>query len=558
MAFKFQSYIGLLLLTWSTICVQAQVSGDLKPASDIYILKNCFVVPQPGKILSGQDILIKNGKIADIGSQLKKPFDALEIRLDSMYVYAGFIDAYSNTGIARPEEKERPKVTNTVYPQNEEAGITPQVRAKDSYKSTDKSVPEMRTAGFTLSNVIPRGLMLPGSSDVFILGDKPGDRMLFKAGIGQNFQFAPIRGIYPGTVMGVMAKFRELYKNAEIYGKKESLYQTLPSQYNRPEYSRELEAIYEVTTRKTPLFIKANHAKDIHRAMKLRSELGFNLILADVQQGWYNIDEIKKHNIPVLLSLELPAAPKEDVKKDSTKVADKSDFELKKEQSIQEYLSQASAFEKAGIPFGFSCLSVKATDIKKNIQTMITHGLSESTALAALTTYPAQLLGISKEAGTVEKGKLANLVITDKPYFDEKSKIRYVFVEGSKYEYADRPQAKNSGKSNGEDPKYVGIWSYIVDIQGMSQEGKVNITFADDQYKISMFDNTRPYDEIFADNVRLDGQTLTFTSSVDMGQPVTLQFELNMDDKNYSGTISVGAFGSFPIKGTWLSKPNNF
>ncbi len=557
MTYRFTPIVWLVYLTVSVISLQAQVSSDIKQVSDVYLLKNCFVIPKPGVLLAGQDILIKNGKIADIGKQLKKPFDALEIKLDSMYVYAGFIDAFSHTGIAAPEEKERPKVSNVVYPQSHEAGITPQNQAKNSYKNNDKSVGEMRSVGFTMSNVVPRGYMLPGSSDVFILGDKPGDLPVIRAESGQHFQFVPMRGVYPGTIIGVMAKFRELYKNAEIYGKQESMYKAIPTLYNRPEYSRELEALYQVTAKNTPLFIKTIHAKDIYRALKLRSELGFDLVLADVQQGWEYIEEIKKNNIKILLSLELPTALKSDKTKDST-VVQKSDFDVKKEQSIKKYHSQAAAFEKAGVPFAFSTMSVKSGDIKKNLITMIENGLSENAALSALTTYPAQLLGIANQVGTVDKGKMANLVIMDKPYFEEKSTVRYVFLEGVKHEYASRSKSKDANNKDAKSEKYTGVWSYVVEVPGSTQEGKINITYTNGQYSISMFDNTRPYDVTNADDIHLEDDKFTFSTILDMGQPIKLEFTLNMNDKKYAGTVSVGTFGSYPLKGEWLSNPDNF
>ena len=557
MTYRFIPFVWLVFLTFNVTSIQAQVSGDMKQVTDVYLLKNCFVIPKPGMLLAGQDILIKNGKIADIGKQLKKPFDALEIMLDSMYVYAGFIDAYSHTGIATPEEKERPKVSNVVYPQYHEAGITPQIHAKNSYKNNDKSVGEMRSVGFTMSNVVPRGYMLPGSSDVFLLSDKPGDMPVIKSETGQHFQFVPMRGVYPGTIIGVMAKFRELYKNAEIYSKRESMYKASPTLYSRPEYSIELEALSSVTSKKAPLYIKTNHSRDIYRALKLRSELGFDLVLADVQQGWQYAEEIKKNNIPILLSLDLPAGAKEENKKDSTAV-NKSDFEVKKEQSIKIYQSQAAVFEKENIPFGFSFISVKSGDIKKYLHTMIQNGLSENTALTALTTYPAQLLGISKQAGTVEKGKMANLVITDKPYFDEKSAVRYVFVEGLKYEYTSKPKSKETSNKDAESEKYTGVWSYSVEIPGSTQEGKVNITYSNGQYHISMKDNTQPNETITADDVSLEDNTFTFSTHVDVGQSIKLNFILTMSDKNYSGTVQVGTFGSFPVKGAWLSNPDNY
>ncbi|MBK8887681.1 MAG: amidohydrolase family protein [Saprospiraceae bacterium] len=132
---------------------------------------------------------------------------------------------------------------------------------------------------------------------------------------------------------------------------------------------------------------------------------------------------------------------------------EKEAFDVKKEQSIKEYLSQAALFEKQGILFGFSFLNVKPSDIKNNIRTLIENGLSEDAALAALTTNPAQILGINNVSGTVEKGKIANLIITDKPYFNEKSAVKYTFVDGRKYEYQGKKKQENKPTEAG---KFIG------------------------------------------------------------------------------------------------------
>ncbi|MFZ1748823.1 MAG: hypothetical protein WAU01_01465, partial [Saprospiraceae bacterium] len=192
----FQTFTFLALLVLSNTIV-AQNSDSPKLLSNVYYLQNCFVVKQPGTILSGQSVIIRDGFVSEVGPGLNIPFDAQVIKADSMYVYAGFIAGYSNTGIAKPENRERPKITDPGNPPNDVAGITPQLEATDFFKSSDKSVTEMRTAGFGISHIAPRGLMLPGNSAIYLLGEGSNDKLLVKAGTNQNFQLEANRGSYP-------------------------------------------------------------------------------------------------------------------------------------------------------------------------------------------------------------------------------------------------------------------------------------------------------------------------------------------------------------------------
>lgn len=567
----FFAFLGILFLFLSD-ALTAQNSDGPKPLSTTYFIQNCFVVKQPGTVLPGQNVIIKDGYISEVGIGLKAPYDAQYIKADSMYVYAGFIDSHSNTGVVKPEAKDRPKVTDPGNPPYDVAGITPQFKSSDVFKPTDKSVGDMRAAGFGISHVAPRGLMLPGQNNLFLLNEGSSDKLLLRSNTSQNLQLEMNRGVFPSTIIGVIAKFRELFKNASIAGTHEEKFKLNSTGLSRPDYSKEIMALYPVTTKKIPLYFKAPNTKDVHKALSLRDELNFDLVLSEVKQGWHYIDRIKKTNTAILLSLELPEDEKKEekkevkseekkdsiatkeIKKEEKKVVnpEKDSFDAKKEESVKQYLSQAAMFEKNGVKFGFSFHNVKPSDIKKNIRKLIENGLTENTALSALTTYPAQLLGISNIVGTVEKGKLANLVITDKPYFEEKSAIKYVFVDGKKYDFTEKPKKDNKPSESG---KMVGIWNYVVEIPGSTQKGKINITKSGGDYKITVNDDSTPNDEDVADNINVEGNNVTFFIMADMGQPVKVEFDLQFEDKTYKGSVSVGEFGSFPIKGDFESDP---
>jgi imidazolonepropionase-like amidohydrolase len=572
---KFTNRLVLLVIGMMTFGIStAQNSDAPKSLGNTFYLRNCNVVQKPGTILAKQNVLIKDGMIADVGPMVKATFDAQIIAADSMYVYAGFIDGHSNNGIAKPEAKDRPKVSNPGSPPLDIAGITPHIVASESYKSNDKSVGEMRAVGFTVSQVAPRGLMLPGQSAIYMLGEGSADKMLIKGGSAQNFGFDPARGVFPSTSIAVISKFRELYRNASIAGQHEEKFKVNSAGLARPDYSKELAALYPLTTKKQNLNVVANYTKDVHKALSLQDELGFGMTLVEVKQGWHYIDKIKAKNIGVMLSIELPDEEKAKESKDSTstkkdttttkpKEIEKPDpeqesFDKKRAEVNKQYVGQAALFEKNGVPFAFSILSGKHQELKKNIGRMVKAGLSESYALAALTTHPAKMLGLSNVLGTVEKGKIANLVITNKSYFDDKSSIKYVFVDGRKFDFSEPPKKSGENKKDGkEETNIVGLWSYSTVINGETQLGKMNITKDGSTYKISLADDATPADLDAANDIKLDGNKLSFNVTVDMEQPTRLDVDLTFDGKSYKGTVSIPGMGSFPLTGDWISDPKS-
>ena len=172
----------------------------------------------------------------------------------------------------------------------------------------------------------------------------------------------------------------------------------------------------------------------VHRAMILRNDLGFNMTLAGLQNGWRLADKIRASNIPVLLSLDLPKEKKEDEKKKKDKPETKTKWDVERDtltsrqkREIKTRVRQAAVFEGKGIPFGFTTEGTTAKNFKSNLTRMIKEGLGETAALAALTTNPVAILGVQQSMGTVEKGKIANIVVTDKPYFEEKIKCQVRF-----------------------------------------------------------------------------------------------------------------------------------
>jgi hypothetical protein len=562
----------LLFLLFLNVCLgaatalQAQDAEQLAaPVTSTFVLRNATIVQKPGQVITGGMVLVKDGLIREVGKTVSVPADAQVVNADSMYVYAGFIDGLSSTGVPRPEPQQAPTpggggrgsqqrpTYDTGNPPNDVAGITPEVSVKQVLKANDKSIEDLRKIGFTIAHVVPRGNMLPGTGAIVLLSGNSIDKMVLKDQAGFFSQLTGAQRAYPSTVIAVMAKYRELYKQAELAKAHEASYQKNPAGMARPSYNRTLQAFYPVLEKKQSVFFAAPDAKSLYRIFVLQNDLKFPMVLADVKQGWYVTDKIKAANVPVLLSLDLPKEKKKDEKKPAAKEVSVTDKEMealekRRAEEMKRYLAQAATFEKAGIEFGFSALSAKTPDIKENLRKMVQNGLSENAALAALTTTPAKMLGISNIAGTVEKGKLANLVVTDKPYFAEKSNVRYVFVDGTMFQY-DAPPARKPADSTAVAAKVTGKWTYTLDMGGQTSNGTLELK--DESGNVSgMISNPQTGQMGDISEAVLTGNNLSFSVGYNMGgRSIKVEFDLQFSGDEFEGTASVGQFGTFKVEG---------
>lgn len=565
-SYPFYRWALTMLFCWPSFLL-AQDDAPMAPVSRTYALTNATIIQAPGRKIDAATIVIKNGLIQSVGKGISIPPEAIIIKADSLFIYAGFIDGLSHTGVSKPKDdasKERPKDPGNPTP--ERAGITPQYDVRPFLNPADKSVEEMRGIGFTAAHVVPYGGMLPGNGSVILLGGSSADAMIVSNKNSFYSELTPAERAYPATVMGVMAKYRDLYRQATLTKNYQSLYASNRAGLERPASDRILEAFYPVIDKRQPVFFKAEKVLELQRVLILQKELGFTLTLINVKEGWDMIPKVKASNAQVFLSLELPEEKKDEKKADEKKpdekksdsvkqVKPKSIAELEKEvlekrrtDFVNKYVAQASTYQKAGVKFGFSALTVKSKDISANLRRMITAGLSEDAALASLTTIPAEFFGLSDRLGTLDNGKIANLVISDKPYFNEKAKVRYVFVEGVLYkqELSEAKKADANAKVEIE-----GTWSVTIETPEKKAQNTLTIKKDGTMYSGTISGGQLPNLPENLNSVVLEGNVLKITYSVSIdGKNMDMKMEVIIDGSSFKGNISVPATSeSFPVTG---------
>ncbi|MEM1328738.1 MAG: amidohydrolase family protein [Bacteroidota bacterium] len=551
----------LLLLLFFTACWQLAAQDEPKQITNTFLLQNATIIPSPGKMIEKGSVLIKDGVIQAVGPNVTAPFDAKVIKADSMYIYAGFISGASHVGIEKKKEENsgrRERAKNPGNPTYEKAGIQPDRMAREVLKADDVSISAMRGVGFTAAHAVPEGKMLPGKGAIVLLAGDNANQMILMENTALFAQLVGASGVAPATIIGVMSKMRDLYRQAAQSKSHGAQFASNPQGLMRPTSDPVLEAFYPVIEGKQKVFMKAQNGRDISRALQLQEDLGYQLALVDVEKGWNYLDQLKAHTI--FLSLDLPKAKEEKKKDDEEEMSEgKKELEARRAEEQKRYEMQAKTFADAGVTYGFSTLEVKPKEVKAHLKRMMENGLTTDQALAALTTQAAQLLGVNKIMGSVEKGKMANLVITDAPYFEDDSDIRYVIVDGEVFEYEAKKKKKKkaSGEAGEEKADIAGTWSYEMNVPGQELEGNFRFEVSEDEVKVFMSSPTGDDgEEMEIDDAELNGDVLTFSTSVDQGgTTLNLDFELNFDGESYEGNMSVGQFGTFDVEGSRTKKP---
>ncbi len=524
---------------------------EIIKATDKVFLKDVIIHDKPGSVIEYGSILVENGMIVQVGKKLTEPDDALILTADSLHVYPAFIDALSHSSIKKKEDGERPKVKFPGSPPDDVAGITPGKSAFDFIDAESSDLISMRELGFGIVHVAPRGRMLPGQTAIISTSGKSKNEILIKENVANYAQLKTSPGVFPATMIGVLTKFRELYKQAEGANQHMVRYSSSPLGLQRPTYSDAITAMIPVTKKQQKVFFKAESAKDVHRVLALKNELGFDLVLTDVKQVYPVVDKVKSSNVPVMISLDLPDKP-EDEKKDEEKDEEENltteemkALKERKAKAYQDYVGQVAMLEKAGVNFGFSWIKAKPKKMQEQMQTLIENGLSENAAIKGLTTVPAQLLGISDIAGTAEKGKLANLIISTAPIFEKDSKIKFMLVDGEVFEYEIKKKKKKT--EDGEAIDIAGTYTYEISQFGAS--GSLIVSKEEDDYKVVLTD-ADDGSELEAKNITRDGNSMSFDLKVEEdGFSMDVSVNLDFSEDDFEGSVNTD-FGAAPIEGS--------
>ncbi|NGP87918.1 amidohydrolase family protein [Fodinibius halophilus] len=410
--------------------------------------KNVTIHTADGETIKSGTIVWRNGVITSLGKNANIPFDAyVRDGGDSLHVYPGFIDGLALWG--SPDiENDSKKPDEPGNPSYARAGIQPDRVPADQLKFDDKVLEEAPKHGFTTAAIGLKGRMLAGQVDLFSIdGENTKDNVL-ENGIGILAQFEEAGGTaYPSTTMGVMTTFRQLFNDAKALRQQQRYYASTSGNYSAPEKDKVLETLYPVMDQDQPFYFVVDSKENIERLFWLQDELGFEVVIVSGKEAYKKADELKKRNISVLASIDLPEKPewkKAEEKKEESEPREEleevtEEMRVFRERQLTAYKADIQNIRKlldAGVKVGYASNGFKLADIQDNITTLKEEGnLSEEEILEMLSQTTAEILGYGQKMGDVATGNMASFTVFSKPFSEEKAKALYSVTDGELTEF---------------------------------------------------------------------------------------------------------------------------
>jgi hypothetical protein len=417
-------------------------------------IRNAKIVTVSGPVIAKGTVVVRNGLIEAVGDNVQTPPDAMVIDGEGLTVYPGLIDSLSTwgqagaanaTATAAAGRGGRGVGTTTTTAAPTAATVAPTVsrgpedrpqttswvKIADEVSPTDRRIETARSAGFTTAVTFPTRGIFAGQGAVIDLlsGEKPGE-MVVSSPVGQYVALARGGfgggggGGFPGALMGYIAYVRQIYLDLDHYKLVKDAYAKNPSGMQRPEYDRALEGLMDSPR----LLLPANRMVEIDRMIKLAADLKQPFILYGGRETFRPEAAalLKKTGTAMLLSMRWPEKARD---------ADPEETDSMRTLETRDKAAQApAALTKAGVKWAFYSDGLDAAlDLQRAIKKALDNGLTREDALKALTMWPAEIYGVQNRLGSIEKGKIGNLVVTRGDIFDDRTKVETIIVDGRKY-----------------------------------------------------------------------------------------------------------------------------
>ena len=387
-----------------------------KPA---FAIRNATIVPVTSAPIPNATIVFDKGVITAIGPNVTIPAAAMVIDGTGLSVYPGLIDAGAQIGLT--EISSVPGSVDVA----ELGDINPNARAEVALNPHSNLIPVTRINGITAAVVEPEGGIVSGSSALIQLAGWTPAEMTLKAPLAMHIHFPRLRtGGFDEQPQDEEAekeakknytkqldKLRDTFRDAQAYAKAASARKSDAS-VKRFDRDLILEALVPVVEGREPVVMHANLERDIRAALKFADEFKLKVILSDAEDVARVIPELKSRNIPVILGPILALPTHED-----------DPYDL--------LFTNAKTLHDAGVPFAIqSSDGHNARNLPYHAAACAAFGLPKDVALKAITIYPAQIFGVADRLGSLEVGKVANVIVTDGDPLEIVTHVKRLFIGG--------------------------------------------------------------------------------------------------------------------------------
>ncbi len=414
----------------ASVCALAAAQSE-----NSFLLRDVTVHPVSGPDIANGMVLVIDGKIADVGTKLARPKGIEVVEGKGAHAWPGLINSATELGL-----REISSVRETV--DTGELGVfNPQLRALIAVNPESEFLPVTRANGVTAAITMPApfsgggprqagggphqaggGALIPGQASMIHLSGWTWEEMEIRRSAALQILFPTIEtATFSGFEMGANRNpYREAkrfydkrVKELEEYFDKARAYQTAKSASAKDlPTDLALEAMIPILEGKVPLMIHAREERTIRAAIEFLDKQKLKGILADVQRPGKLLEEIGKRGIPVILS-EASRPPEEE------------------DDHYDKNYSLPAECHRAGIKFSFGTFdTLFARNLPFEAGFGVGYGLPREAAIRAVTLSPAEIWGIADQYGSIDKGKWADLILTDGDLLEHRTQVTAMWIKG--------------------------------------------------------------------------------------------------------------------------------
>jgi len=390
-----------------------------------YVIRGARVVTVSGADIENATVVITGGRISAVGANVSAPAGAQTIDASGLWVYPGMIDAGTNMGLTEISSGA-PGTADTA----ELGDMNPNVAAIWAVNPHSSHIAVTRVEGVTSVLSMPSGGTISGQAAfINLAGSSPREMAVApQAALVVNFPaiggggggFAAALLAQQGITQDALAardrrveEMRRLFRDAEAYGRAQDAYARDPKSVPRPASDLKLAALVPYARGERPVVFRAEREREIRGAVRFAEEMKLKPVIIGGSDSGRVAQFLKEKNVAVILDSVLNLPLREDDPYDSL-------------------YENAAKLQAAGVRF---CISTgdsgaHVRDLPFHAGMAAAYGLPKGEALKAVTLYPAQILGVADRVGSVEQGKIANLVVTDGDLLEARTRVRHLFIGG--------------------------------------------------------------------------------------------------------------------------------
>src|SRR5438094_6436975 len=498
-----------------------------------FAIRGAKVVPVSGPPMENATIVVSRGLITALGKHVANPPEAWVVEGKGLTVYPGLIDSFTDVGLpaAPPASGEggprRPQ--EGAHGPEDRPYSTPWRSGADEASLSDKRIETWRSGGFSTVVSSPKGGIFQGQAAVLNLAGERAWQIVVTSPVAIPVTFQTSGGFgggFPSSIMGTLAYINQVWLDTEWSVKAQATYEKNPRGMARPRYDRTEAALAEALEDHALVLLPANNTVEIRRAFQLIDRWEVKAGIYGGQMGYEVAPEIAAKKLPVLVDLKWPEAEKD------------GDPEARPSLRALRFRDRApstpAALAKAGVKFAFYSGGIAAPkDILKAAKKSIDAGLAPEAALRAFTLSPAEIFGVADRLGSIENGKIANLVVTDGDLFEEKTKIKMVFVDGRRFEAHEPEKPKDPPKGD-----ITGKWKLSYTTPEGLEESTADLTMDKDGTISGSLTSHRGTANIISGY--LSGDKFSFTINIVLEEGATdVTFTGAFDGSSMKGSIAV-------------------